>query len=223
MRNRVDIDNPRKVLDTGFVAVRCNLDTGVIDEEIQPTPFTEDGIKHAVNVFFFAHIALNQDVANAVLLHPIAAPLNCFLGLFRFVFVTLVIDGNICTVFGKFNGNGLPDATAGDGHRLALNAFHGFPSWLTSKRFFAQVMPPPILSNRFDGLHPTRHRYRHENTHGTGRNRTSLGRSGNVQCRRRPDDGCSHLAGRWTPTVGQARLRLRLTSLDCQTRWGIRP
>jgi hypothetical protein len=58
------------------MTISRNLNTRVVNEKIQGSSFTQQGIEHVVNILFFADISLDEKIAPSVLLYLITTPYN---------------------------------------------------------------------------------------------------------------------------------------------------
>src|SRR5215208_714127 len=102
------------------------LDAGVVDENVEAAEALGRLADHAHGVVLAGHVALDEDVADAVLLNLAHAGMHLLLGPCRLVGRGQVVDGDVGAMRGEAHGDRLPDPGRATGYQqiLALQAGH---------------------------------------------------------------------------------------------------
>jgi hypothetical protein len=124
----VDADHLVEVRGRELVRRLRDLDAGVVDQDVEAAELVERVLEHAHDVVFLGDIALDEDVADAVLAHARDTGVNLLLGVLGLLGLTQIVDGDVCAVLGEADGDRLADTRcpAGDEDVLALESSHAF-------------------------------------------------------------------------------------------------
>ena len=113
-----------------LVAVRGDLDAGVVDQVVDSPVLLDNPLEHPRDLGLVGDVGLDQGRVGAALAHPLHADvdavLNGLLGLLGALDRPHIVDGDIDALLAEPDRDRLPDpgAAAGDDGDLALEPLH---------------------------------------------------------------------------------------------------